>query len=92
MKALVRRLRSPEQTGTYNLQTRTNKRTDSRSRGWEGGSVEVDAIPPAALQNLVRNCIERHMDRGACELVRYVEQEEETYFPSSCRVQRFSPE
>jgi hypothetical protein len=47
------------------LPTRPTKGTDSRSKGFDGGSVEVDAIPPARLKALVERCITAHIDADA---------------------------
>jgi hypothetical protein len=44
------------------LQTRPTKATDSRSRSFEGESVEVDAIPPNVTRTIVRGAIEQHVD------------------------------
>ena len=52
----------PEQIVALDLPTRPTKKTDSRSRNFEGESVEVDAIPPADLRQLVHDCIEQHID------------------------------
>ena len=65
---------TPEQIRDFELPTRPTKKTDSRSKNFEGESVEVDAIPPDSLRALVRECIEQHIDRGA--LVRLQEVEE----------------
>ena len=54
-----------EQIARWNLPTRPTKTTDSRSKGFAGESVELDAIPPATLRALVRACIERHIDPEA---------------------------
>ena len=44
-----------------NLPTRPTKKSDSRSKNWNGDdSVELDAIPPNLLRQLVRDAIERH--------------------------------
>ncbi|MCX6619673.1 MAG: hypothetical protein NTY38_01060 [Acidobacteria bacterium] len=51
-----------EQIHSLRLPTRPTKTTDSRSRGFAGESVEVDAIPAASLRSLIRGCIERHID------------------------------
>lgn len=59
-----------------NLQTRPTKRTDSRANGWEGGSVELDAIPVEVLRGMVRDCIQAHLDPGQLDLLRTVEAEE----------------
>jgi hypothetical protein len=69
---------TPEQVAHWGLPTRPTKLTDSRSPGFLGESIEVDAIPPDALRDLVRECIERHIDRRALAEVRKVEREERT--------------
>jgi hypothetical protein len=55
-----------EQVIELGLQTRPTKETDTRSRNWSGGvngeSVEVDAIPPSTLREMVDECIWRHID------------------------------
>ncbi len=52
-----------EQIDEYALPTRPTKRSANHGRGLhEGESVEVDALPPAALLGLVRSSIERHVD------------------------------
>src|SRR5262249_36145708 len=55
-----------EQVVEMGLETRPTKDTDSRSRTWSGGvngeSVEVDAIPPSTLREMVATCIKRHID------------------------------
>jgi hypothetical protein len=45
------------------LPTRPTKTSDSRSKGFKGESVELDAIPPAALRELVAGCIVQHVDQ-----------------------------
>ena len=54
-----------DQIARLNLPTRPTKPGDSRSRGWVGGSVELDAIPAGLLRALVREHIERHVDADA---------------------------
>jgi hypothetical protein len=49
----------------YNLPTRPTKKSDTRSRGFEGESVELDAMPPDALRDIVRFCITSHIDQNA---------------------------
>jgi hypothetical protein len=66
----------PEQITELGLPTRPTKRTDSRSKTFEGDSVEVDAIPPARLRLLVRECIEQHVDRHQYKVTRVAEQSE----------------
>lgn len=68
-----------EQIDEWKLPTRPTKTSDSRSRQFDGESVEVDAVPPATLRALVRGCIERHIDRWRLTQMRRVEaQERET--------------
>jgi hypothetical protein len=65
-----------EQIEGWDLPTRPTKRTDTRSKGWQGGSVEVDAIRPDLLRWLVQNRIEIHIDEDELESLRRVEAEE----------------
>ena len=44
------------------LPTRPTKRSDSRSKGFKGESVEVDAIDPEELCQICDDCIRRHID------------------------------
>jgi hypothetical protein len=53
---------TPEQIKQYNLPTRPTKKTDSRSRNFEGESVEVDALPPHVIRQLIENSISQHID------------------------------
>jgi hypothetical protein len=66
----------PEQIELWDLPTRPTKRTDSRSGGFVGESVEVDAIAPSMLRTLVRRAIEQHIDPDALALTRSVEASE----------------
>jgi hypothetical protein len=65
-----------EQMEEWNLPTRPTKETDSCSKGFQGESVEVDAIDPDRLRALVRHCIEKHVDQRALEVTRTAEQSE----------------
>jgi hypothetical protein len=38
------------------------KKSDSRAEGFEGESVELDAIPPPKLKDLARSIIEQHFN------------------------------
>jgi hypothetical protein len=66
----------PEQITLWDLPTRPTKRTDSRSTGFVGESVEVDAIAPSVLRDIVRQNIEQHIDPDALALTRSVEASE----------------
>lgn len=63
----------PEQITEWNLLTRPTKRTDTRSAGFVGESVEVDAIRPSMLRTIVRNAIEQHIDPDDLAYTRRVE-------------------
>lgn len=62
-----------EQIKEMKLPTRPTKKTDSRAKNFFGESVEVDAIPPQQLRELVRDCIEQHIDIHQLKRTRTVE-------------------
>jgi hypothetical protein len=67
-----------EQIELWNLPTRPTKRKgNSHAKRFKGRSIEVDAIPAERLQELVRNCIEQHVDRQALEVTRVAENSEQ---------------
>jgi hypothetical protein len=63
-----------EQVQEFNLHTRPTKKSDSRSKNFRGESVELDAIPPAALRVMVLTCIEQHINQEALRQTRLTEQ------------------
>lgn len=65
-----------EQIESFNLPTRPTKQSDSRARRFKGESVEVDAIPPARLRELVRRCIKQHVDTDAFTAMQVAEESE----------------
>lgn len=65
-----------EQIAQFALPTRPTKATDSRSKGFAGASVEVDAIHPTQLREIVEGCITRHIDPRAWASTRAVEEHE----------------
>ena len=65
-----------EQIESLNLSLRPTKATDSRSAGWRGGSVEVEAIPPRTLRQLVTDAIERHIDEEEWDRIKAAEDSE----------------
>ena len=65
-----------EQIIEWALPTRPTKKTDSRSRGFEGESVEVDAIPPRSLRDLVKRYITQHIDQRQLEILKAAERSE----------------
>lgn len=56
-----------EQIVELNLPTRPTKKSDSRSKAFEGESVEVDAIPAPILRALVASRIQAHIDQDALD-------------------------
>lgn len=66
----------PEQIDEYGLQTRPTKKSDSRSKSFEGESVEVDAIAPDELRAICDRCITRHIDQEQLQRTLAVEQAE----------------
>jgi hypothetical protein len=67
---------TPEQITKWNLPTRPTKRTGTHHKGFEGRSVEVDAIPASKLRELVRDCIEQHVDQRQLQITRVAEESE----------------
>jgi hypothetical protein len=61
---------------TLDLPTRPTKKSDSRSKSFEGESVELDAIPANHLRRLVRVVIESQVDRERLDVLRVYEREE----------------
>jgi hypothetical protein len=72
---------TPQQIEELCLPARPTKREgNSHAKGFEGESVELDAIPPAELRLLVRQCIERHIDPRALEITKIAERSERDLF------------
>lgn len=67
---------TPEQIDEYQLPTRPTKNTDTRAKSFVGESVEVDAIPPTTLRNIVETAIRSHIDAVQLEITRMVEESE----------------
>lgn len=67
---------TPAQIEEWGLPTRPTKKTDSRSKNFQGESVEVDAIEPAILRELVRDCISDHVDTDALNVLEVAEESE----------------
>jgi len=66
---------TPEQIQQYNLPLRPTK-ASTHSRHFDGGSVELDAIEPRILQQLVEECITSHIDTKEWFNLREVEKAE----------------
>ena len=67
---------TPEQITQWNLPTRPTKASDSRSRNFGDISVELDAIPPDQLRELVRSVIELHLPERQFEILKAAEASE----------------
>jgi hypothetical protein len=65
-----------EQVERWNLPTRPTKTADTRAKKFVGTSVELDAIPAATLRGLVKETIERHIDKQQLQLLRIAEASE----------------
>jgi hypothetical protein len=71
------------QIARWDLPTRPTKRNGNpHARNFQGGSVEVDAIPPSQLRALAEECITRHINRDAHQATLRVEREERAWLES----------
>jgi hypothetical protein len=63
-----------------NLPSAPVKRTDSRSRGWSGGVVELDAVEPKTLEKMCRDAIKKHFnEKKYAELQEREDEERDQY-------------
>ena len=53
---------SEDQIDRYNLPTRPTKKSDSRAKGFQGESVEVDPLKAKDLRAIVNEKITEHMN------------------------------
>lgn len=75
--ALERVAVTREQVRLFKLPTRPTKRDGNRhAANFEGESVEVDAMPPDTLKDILRYHIENHMDRQQLQVLREAEASE----------------
>ena len=51
-----------EQVRQYGLPTAPPKATDSRSKGWTGGTCQLEALPPDVIAGILKTAIERRID------------------------------
>ena len=65
-----------QQIAEMDLPSRPTKRTDSRAKGFIGDSVELDAIPPDKLRQLVEDCIESIVNKGELHRILEIENAE----------------
>jgi hypothetical protein len=67
---------TPEQITDWNLPTRPTKASDTRSKNFGDISVELDAIAPEQLRELVREVIEQHLPPHQFEVLKAAEASE----------------
>lgn len=65
-----------EQIREWNLPTRPTKTTDSRAKKFGDVSVELDAIEPVALRDLVEQVIQRHLPARQFRILKEAEASE----------------
>jgi hypothetical protein len=66
----------PFQIRALDLPTRPTKKTDTRAKSFVGDSVELDAIAPDRLRQLVRCAIERHLPPDQFAVLKAAEESE----------------
>lgn len=71
---------NPDQIAEMNLPTRPTKKSDSRAAGFAGDSVELDAIEPDVLRQMVNDSIERYVDHRQLAVIREAETSERELF------------
>jgi hypothetical protein len=67
---------TPEQIAKWDLPTRPTKTSDTRSKGFGDISVELDAIAPDDLRNLVERTIQLHLPAHELKILQTVEADE----------------
>jgi hypothetical protein len=66
----------PGQIYAWNLPTRPTKKSDTRAKNFGDISVELDAIEPQRLRDLVQQAIERHLPPDQYEVLKEAEKSE----------------
>ena len=67
---------TPGQIAKWDLPTRPTKASDTRAKSFGEVSVELDAIEPDALREIVRKAIERHLPAERFEVLKAAEASE----------------
>jgi hypothetical protein len=67
---------TPEQIATEHLLTRPPKKSDPRTKGFQGETVEIEALPSPQLRRLVRECILTHVDEAQWQVLATAEENE----------------
>ena len=76
---------TPAQVRQWQLPSRPTKKKDSRAKVFEGESVELDAIQPSDLRQLVTDCIEKVIDSSQLQQLRAIEKMEKDSVPQLLR-------
>jgi len=63
----VRVALTAQQVSAHGLPTAPAKASDARSAGWNGGTCQLEALPPDVLAAIVRRAIEDRLDREGFE-------------------------
>jgi hypothetical protein len=76
-----------KQIEEWNLPSRPTKAKDPRAKKFgHATSVELDAIPADKLRQLVRECIERHVDKKQLEILKVAEKSERDFLKSIAKI------
>jgi hypothetical protein len=67
---------TPEQIEDWDLPTRPTKTSDTRSKGFGDISVELDAIEPNQLREIVQAAIEQHLPPEQFDVLKVAEESE----------------
>ena len=65
-----------EQIANWSLPSRPTKTSDTRSKNFGAISVELDAIEPSMLREIVLEAIERHLPEHQYKILKAAEQSE----------------
>jgi hypothetical protein len=77
---------TPEQIEAWNLPTRPTKASDSRSKNFGAISVELDAIEPNDLRELVQQTIQFHLPAQQFEVLKAAEESERKLISNLVRI------
>ena len=66
---------TPEQIQNMGLPTKPPK-SSTHSKGFKGGTVEIEAMPVPMLLDLIRDCIEQHIDQRQRDVLKVAEESE----------------
>lgn len=79
-----------EQINSLGLPTRPTKKSDSRSKAFGDISVELDAIHPDTLRNIVEQAINRHLPQDELAVLLEAERSEREHFMRMAQMLKMS--